>query len=128
MGNPLDGKGLTTSKTVPIKELDYNLNKKEFRDAIKLRYDCELTDKPKMWVCGVKFSVNRTVVCQLGGFIMRRDLEVEILRMVCNDVEEEQILQEVTGGTSNHSSNKAFMLVWIFMLEAFFGETEICIL
>ena len=108
--------------------MDCNLNKKEFRDAIKLRYDCELTDKPKMWVCGVKFSVNRTVVCQLGGFIMRRDLEVEILRMVCNDVEEEQILQEVTGGTSNHSSNKAFMLVWIFMLEAFFGETEICIL
>ena len=24
---------------IPLKELDYNLNKKEFRDAIKLRYD-----------------------------------------------------------------------------------------
>ena len=24
---------------IPLKELDYNLNKKEFRDAIKLLYD-----------------------------------------------------------------------------------------
>ena len=24
---------------IPLKELDYNLNKKEFRDAIKLQYD-----------------------------------------------------------------------------------------
>ena len=30
---------------IPLKELDYNL-KKEFRDAIKLRYDWEITDTP----------------------------------------------------------------------------------
>ena len=53
-----------------------------------------------MCVCGVKFSVNRVVVCQLGGFIIQRDLEVEMLRMVCNDVKEEPILQEVTGEKS----------------------------
>ena len=31
---------------IPLKEMDYNLNKKEFRDAIKLRYDWEMTDTP----------------------------------------------------------------------------------
>ena len=31
---------------IPLKELDYNLNMKEFRDAIKLRYDWEMTDTP----------------------------------------------------------------------------------
>ena len=35
-------KGLSNWLTViPLKELDYNLNKREFRDAIKLRYDWE---------------------------------------------------------------------------------------
>ena len=31
---------------IPLKELDYKLNKKEFRNAIKLRYDWEITDTP----------------------------------------------------------------------------------
>ena len=35
------------------------------------------------------------------------DLEVEMLRMVCNDVEVEPVLQEVTGETLNHGANKA---------------------
>ena len=36
-----------------------------------------------------------------------RDLEAEMLRMVCNDVEVEPVLQEVTGDTINHGANKA---------------------
>ena len=36
-----------------------------------------------------------------------RDLEAEMLRMVCNHVEVESVLQEVTGETLNHSANKA---------------------
>ena len=73
---------------IPLKELDYNLNKKEFRDAIKLRYDWEITDTP-------------------GAHNEVRDLEAEMLRMVCNDVEVEPVLQEVTGETLNHGANKA---------------------
>ena len=118
-------KGSSNRLTViPLKELDYNLNEKEFVDAIKLRYDWEITDTPKICVCGVKFSVNCAMVCQRGGFIMRGDMEVEMLRMVCNDVEEEPVLQEVTGETSNHGSHKTLMLVWIFMLEAFFERQK----
>ena len=62
--------------------------------------------------CGVQFSVDHVQVCQRGGFIIQRhnelrDLEAEMLRMVCNDVEVEPVLQEVTGETLNHGANKA---------------------
>ena len=97
---------------IPLEELDYNLNKKEFRDAIKLRYDWEITDTPMICACGVQFSVDHAMVCQRGGFIIQRhnelrDLEAEMLRMVCNDVEVELVLQEVTGETLNRGANKA---------------------
>ena len=49
--------------------LDYNLNKKVIRDAIKLRYDWEITDTPMICACGVQFSVDHTMVFQRGGFI-----------------------------------------------------------
>ena len=86
---------------IPLKELDYNLNKKEFRDAIKLRYDWEITDTPMLCACGVQFSVDHAMVFQRGGFIIQRhnelrDLEAEMLRMVCNDVEVKPVLLEVT--------------------------------
>ena len=52
------------------------------------------------------------MVCQRGGFIIQRhnelrDLEAGMLRMVCNDVEVEPVLQEVTGETIIHGANKA---------------------
>ena len=62
--------------------------------------------------CGVQFSVDHAMVCQRGGFIIQRhndlrDLEAEMLRMVCNDVKVEPVLQEVIGETLNHGANKA---------------------
>ena len=86
---------------IPLKKLDYSLNKKGFRSAIKSRYDWVITGSPKISVCGVKFSLNHAMMCQCGGFIIQRhkelrDLEVEILRMVCNDVEVEPVLPEVS--------------------------------
>ena len=52
------------------------------------------------------------MVCQRGGFIIQRNneqrnLEAEMLKMVCNDVEVEPVLQEVTGETLNRGANKA---------------------
>ena len=62
--------------------------------------------------CIVEFSVDQAIVFQRGGFIIQRhnelrDLEAEMLRMVCNDVEVEPVLQEVTGETLIHGANKA---------------------
>ena len=61
--------------------------------------------------CGVQFSVDHAMVCQRGGFVIQRhnelrDLEAEMLRMVCNDVEVEPVLREVAGETLNHGANK----------------------
>ena len=52
------------------------------------------------------------MVCLSGGYIIQRhnelhDLQAEMLRMVCNDVETESIFREVTGETLNHGVNKA---------------------
>ena len=74
---------------------------KEFRDAIKLRYDWEITDTPVLYAFVVQFSVDQAMVCQRGGFIIQRhnelrDLEAEIPRTVCNDVEVEPVPQEIT--------------------------------
>ena len=95
---------------IPLKELDYNLNKKEFRDAIKLWYEWEITDTPMICAYDVQFSVDHAMVCQRGGFIIQRhnelrDLETEMLRMVCYDVEVEPVLQEVIRETLNHGAN-----------------------
>ena len=38
---------------IPIKEMNFNLNKREFRDAIKLRYDWEIADLPAMCTCAL---------------------------------------------------------------------------
>ena len=65
-------------------------------------------------ICGyaVQFSLDHAMVCQRVGFIIPRhnelrDLETEMLRMVCYDVEVEPVLQEVTRETLNHVANKA---------------------
>ena len=93
------GKGSSNWLTViPLKELDYNLNKREFKDAIKLRYDWEMTDMPLICACGDQFSVDYAIVCQHSRLIIQhhmnelRDFEAEMLRMVCNDVEVKPVL------------------------------------
>ena len=48
---------------IPIKDLNFHLNKREFRDAIELRYDWEITDTPKMCVCGDKLYVHHAMIC-----------------------------------------------------------------
>ena len=97
---------------IPIKEMNFSLNKREFRGAIKLRYDWEITDIPAICTCGDLFTVDHAMVCRRGGLIIQghneiRDLEAEMLRMVCTDVETEPALQEITGEELNRGANKA---------------------
>ena len=97
---------------IPIKEMNFNMNKRELRDALKLRYDWEITDIPAICTCGDLFTVDHVMVCRRGGLIIQRhneirDLEAEILCMVCTDVETEPVLQENTGEELNRGANKA---------------------
>ena len=97
---------------IPIKEMNFNLNKREFRDAIKLRYDWEISDLPAICTCGGLFTVDHAMACRHRGLIIQRhmeirDLEAEMLRMVCTDVEIEPVLHEITGEEQNRGTNKA---------------------
>ena len=98
---------------IPIKEMNFNLNKREFKDTIKLRYEWEISDIPAICTCGDLFSVDHAMVCRRGGrvIIQRhneiRGLEAEMLRMVCTDVVTGPVLQEITGEELNRGANKA---------------------
>ena len=78
---------------IPIDEMGFTLNKGEFRDALKLRYDWEIADKPSICVCGDVFNVDHAMVWRLS--------------MVCNDVEIEPVLQELTGESLPSGANRA---------------------
>ena len=87
-------------------------------------------DTPMLCACGVQFSVDHVMACERVGFIIQRhnelqDLEAEMLRMVCSDVEVEPVLQEVTGETINMALTKPLMPIWIFMREVFGRDRDL---
>ena len=52
------------------------------------------------------------MICKRGDFVIQRhnelrDLEAELLSTVCNDVQVEPVLQQVTGETLNRGTNRA---------------------
>ena len=92
--------------------MGFNLNKREFRDAIKLRYDWPVDDIPSTCVCGDIFTVDHAMICKRGGFVTQRhnelrDLEADLLSMVCSDVEIEPVLQDISGEQLGRGSNRA---------------------
>ena len=61
-------------------------------------------------MCGERFSVDHAMICKRSGFIIQRhnqlrDLEADLLDLVCNDVETEPVLKEITGETLNSGAN-----------------------
>ena len=89
--------------------MNFPLNKREFRDAIKLRYGWEFNDIPTVCVCGDLFDAGHAIICMY--IIQRhneiRDLEVEILQAVCTDVEMEPVFQEITSKMLSRGTSKA---------------------
>ena len=77
-------KGASSWLTVlPIRDVNFDLNKSEFRDAVELRYDWEVPDLPPVCVCGGHFNLNHAMICKRGCFAIQRlnelrDLEAEI--------------------------------------------------
>ena len=92
--------------------MNFTLNKREFRDTIKLRYGWEFNDIPTVCVCGDLFDADYAMICIRGGYIIQRHneiraLEAEILQVVCTNVEMEPVLQDVTGEVMPRGTNKA---------------------
>ena len=81
--------------------MNFDLNKSEFGDAVKLRYDWHVPDMNSVCVCWDNFNVDHAMICKRNGFVIQRhdelrDLEAEMLRMVCNGVEIGSVLQDIT--------------------------------
>ena len=99
---------------LPLKNHGYSLNKQEFRDAICLRYGWRIPNTPQYCGCGLKNSVDHTLICKKGGYVaMRhnniRDLNEEFQREVCRDVVNEPPLiplenKEITGTKADRAA------------------------
>ena len=58
------------------------------------------------------FTVDHAMICKRGGFVIQRhnelrDLEADLLSMVCSDVEVEPVLQDITEEQFSRGSNRA---------------------
>ena len=91
-------KGSSAWLTVlPLRDLGFNLNKREFRDAVNYDTTGQWKISPPTSTCEEAFTIDHSMICKLGGFITQRhdelrDLEAEFLSMVRNDVEIEPVL------------------------------------
>ena len=57
---------------IPLKEINVTLNKREFRDAIKLRHGWEFNDIQTVCVCEDLFDADHAMICMRGGFSIQR--------------------------------------------------------
>ena len=99
---------------LPIDEKDFHLSKREFWDAVNVRYGWPLSRLPSKCACDANFDLEHALSCKKGGFVIQRhnelrDLTANLLSQVCNDVSVEPQLQVLTGETltSGRSANRS---------------------
>ena len=69
-------KGASSWLTVlPIIEMNFDLNKNEFRDAVKFRYHWVVPDTRSVCVCGDIFGVDYAMMCKRNRFVIQRHNE-----------------------------------------------------
>ena len=92
--------------TLPLKDENFMLTKREFIDAVHLRYGWDMKSTPDNCVCQAKFSVDHAMSCKVGGFISIRhnelvDLTADLLSTTCKDVVKEPVLQPTPDSTED---------------------------
>ena len=99
----LSSKGVSAWLTaLPLKEHGFWLSKRDFRDAMALRYDWQLDAVPVTCVCGGAFSANHAMTCAFGGYPTVRHNELRdffgnLLTEVCHNVAVEPKLMPLNG-------------------------------
>lgn len=83
---------------VPLVDQGLALNKQEFRDSLRLRYNLPLSELPSQCACGEKFTAGHALSCKKGGFVAQRhdgvrNLLTSFISKVCTNVEVEPHLQ-----------------------------------
>ena len=54
-----------------LEEMEFTLNKKEFHDALGLRYEWEINDIPSKCVCGERFDMNHVMICMKEDLLFK---------------------------------------------------------
>ena len=90
----------------------YVLNKREFFDAIDIRYRWNLKRLPSTCPCSKPFILDHALSCLKGGFVHRchneiRDIVVKFILDVSPEVQTEPILQTLTGEEFKRSANSS---------------------
>ena len=99
----LTAKGASSWLTaMPISEHGLHLSKRDFRDALALRYGWQLRDMPGRCTCGQEFTPTHAMCCAKGGFpTIRhnevRDMVADLITEVCPNVAVEPLLAPITG-------------------------------
>ena len=88
--------------SLPLRDEGFVLNKREFFDAISLRYKWDLKRLPLKCVCNEAFTSDHAMQCKRGGYVIRRhnrirDLFAKLLDDVADGVQVEPPLQPLTG-------------------------------
>ena len=79
--------------TLPLKEWGYELNKQQFWDAIRVRYNWNLERLPTECICGSRFDLSHAFSCKKGGMVSLRhnelrDITAGLMKEVCHDVKD----------------------------------------
>ena len=98
--------------TLPLKSENFGLNKRQFYDALSLRYRWTPKYLPSMCPCGKRFDVDHAMSCMKGWFVYTRhddvrDLFATLFKDVCHDVEVEPHLETLTGELLSNSANSS---------------------
>ena len=64
---------------LPVQAWGYTLNKQEFRDSVCLRYGWSIPNTPSFCQCGQKNSIDHTLSCKKGGYVVMRHNKVRDL-------------------------------------------------
>ena len=94
---------------IPRQDLDFHLSKREFWDAVSIRYTWPLKRMPSRCACGDSFDFQHALSCKKGGFVVQRhnelrDLTADLLSQVCKDVAIEPSLESLSGETFQYKS------------------------
>ena len=95
---------------LPLTAHGFNLTRREFLDALCLRYGWTPANLPSLCSCGRNFTVEHALSCMRGGYISLRhnevrDLLAELLSETCHNVATEPELQPLTVASQSSATN-----------------------
>ena len=95
---------------LPLKSLNYVLNKQDFQDGIRLRYGWPIEGTPRVCACGAENSHYHALDCKLGGYVSMRHNSVRdtiaffMKEANCKDVKVEPSMAPVNASLYSSST------------------------